>query len=108
MSPSSSGRSTTLENVFNFKNRNNNADIEQGVELVYDDGRVKSNIPRTWSLTNLLTPRKYKKTESLPVTPLAHSNAESVHKSTLPIRRTRSVPTLIDKDGNVKSLGFSV
>ncbi|KAJ4882335.1 RING/U-box superfamily protein [Raphanus sativus] len=105
MSPSSSGRSTTLENVFNFKNRNNNADIEQGVELVYDDGRVKSNIPRTWSLTNLLTPRKYKKTESLPVTPLAHSNAESVHKSTLPIRRTRSVPTLIDKDGNVKSLG---
>ncbi|KAL0736706.1 hypothetical protein Bca4012_012916 [Brassica carinata] len=117
MSPSSSRRSTTLKNVFNFKNQNDNADIEEGVELVYD-GRDKSNIPRTWSLTNLLAPRKSKKTESLPVTPLAHSNPESMHESyavdqvtcmkrerTLPIRRTRSVPTLIDKDGNVKPLG---
>ncbi|KAF3499054.1 hypothetical protein F2Q69_00045769 [Brassica cretica] len=93
-------------------------DIEEGVALVYN-GRDKSNIPRTWSLTNLLTPRKFKKTESLPVTPLAHSNLESMHGSyavddhvtsmkrerTLPIRRTRSVPTLIDKDGNVTPVG---
>ncbi|CAF2362468.1 unnamed protein product, partial [Brassica rapa] len=56
------------------------ADIEEGVALVYN-GRDKSNIPRTWSLTNLLTPRKSKKTESLPVTPLAHSNPESMHGS---------------------------
>ncbi|KAF8088587.1 hypothetical protein N665_0536s0036 [Sinapis alba] len=110
MSPSWSRRMTTLKNVFNFKNRNNNADIEEGVELFYD-GRDKSYIPRTWSLT----PKKSKKTESLPVTPLAHSDRESMHESyavdqvtsrkrerTLPIRRTRSVPTLIDKDGNVK------
>ncbi|KAF2537223.1 hypothetical protein F2Q68_00023484 [Brassica cretica] len=116
MSPSSAN----LKNAFNFKNRNNNADIEEGVALVFD-GREKSNVPRTWSLTNLLTPRKSKKTESLPATPLAHSNPESMHGSyafydqftstkrertlpirTLPIRRTRSVPTLIHKDGNMK------
>ncbi|KAH0861686.1 hypothetical protein HID58_089947, partial [Brassica napus] len=71
MSPSSAN----LKNAFNFKNRNNNADIEEGVALVFD-GREKSNVPRTWSLTNLLTPRKSKKTESLPATPLAHSNPE--------------------------------
>ncbi|KAF3568527.1 hypothetical protein DY000_02019897 [Brassica cretica] len=105
MSPSSAN----LKNAFNFKNRNNNADIEEGVALVFD-GREKSNVPRTWSLTNLL-----------PATPLAHSNPESMHGSyafydqftsmkrertlpirTLPIRRTRSVPTLIHKDGNMK------
>ncbi|KAF3568528.1 hypothetical protein DY000_02019896 [Brassica cretica] len=58
-------------------------------------------------------------TRFLPVTPLAHSNPESMHGSyavddhvtsmkrerTLPIRRTRSVPTLIDKDGNVTPVG---
>ncbi|CAN6867214.1 hypothetical protein Bca4012_047132 [Brassica carinata] len=116
MSPSSAN----IKNAFNFKNGNNNADIEEGVALVFDC-REKSNVPRTWSLTNLLTPRKSKKTESLPATPLAHSNPESMHGSyafydqftsmkrertlpirTLPIRRTRSVPTLIHKDGNMK------
>ncbi|CAH8379357.1 unnamed protein product [Eruca vesicaria subsp. sativa] len=115
MSPSS----TNLKNVFNFKNRNNNADIEEGVQLVFD-GREKSNITRTWSLTNLLTTKKFKKTESLPVTPLAHSNPESMHGSyavndqvnsikrerTLTIRRTRSLPTLIGKDGTVKPVGI--
>ncbi|CAN7120818.1 unnamed protein product [Brassica rapa subsp. narinosa] len=108
---SSSRRRTNLKNVFTFRNRNNNAaDIEEGSALV-------SNIPRTWSLTNLLTLRKSNKTESLPVTPLVHSNPESMHGSytvdddqvrehTLPIRRSRSVPTLIDKDGNAKPLGL--
>lgn len=65
MSPSSSRNRT---NLLNFKNRNHNADIED-----------KSYIPRTWSLTNLLAPRKYKKTESLPVTPITHSNPESMN-----------------------------
>ncbi|KAL0728694.1 hypothetical protein Bca4012_024787 [Brassica carinata] len=117
--PSSSRRTTTLKNVFNFKNRNNNAaDTEEGAALV-------SNISRTWSLTNLLTLRRSNKSESLPVTPLVHSNPESMHgryavgdddqvitsmarEHTLPIRRTRSVPTLIDdnKDGNAKPLGL--
>ncbi|KAJ0234884.1 hypothetical protein HA466_0270060 [Hirschfeldia incana] len=97
------------------RNNNNAADIEEGAALV-------SNISRTWSLTNLLTLRRSNKTESLPVTPLVHSNPESMHGSsyavddddqasmvrehTLPIRRTRSVPTLIDKDGNVKQSGL--
>uniref|UniRef100_A0A0D3EI59 RING-CH-type domain-containing protein n=1 Tax=Brassica oleracea var. oleracea TaxID=109376 RepID=A0A0D3EI59_BRAOL len=117
MSPSSSRRRTTLKNVFNFKGQNHNADIEEGVALVYE-GRDKYNIPRTWSLTNILTPKRSKKTQSLPVTPLAHSNPESMHgryavdqvtsmkrERTLPIRRTRSFPTLIDKDGNAKPVG---
>ncbi|KAH0861731.1 hypothetical protein HID58_089992 [Brassica napus] len=65
MSPSSLRRRTSLKNFFNFKGQNNDADIEEGVGLVYD-GRDKYNIPRTWSLTNLLTPRKFKQTESLP------------------------------------------
>ncbi|CAN8297851.1 unnamed protein product [Cochlearia groenlandica] len=121
MSPSSSSRhhKTTLKNLFNFKNRNNNnnnnnnAYIEEGVSLVFDKS---SYIPRTWSLTNLLAPIKSSKTDSLPVTPLAHSNPESMHgryaadpvtsmkrERPLPIRRSRSVPALINKDGSVKS-----
>ncbi|CAA7034061.1 unnamed protein product [Microthlaspi erraticum] len=105
MSPCSS--SSRHINLLNLKNRNNNnADIEEGV----------ASVPRTWSLTNLLTPRKYRKTESLPVTPVAHSNPESMHGSyavtsmrrerALPIRRSRSVPALINKDGSVKALGY--
>uniref|UniRef100_A0A1J3D201 RING-CH-type domain-containing protein n=1 Tax=Noccaea caerulescens TaxID=107243 RepID=A0A1J3D201_NOCCA len=104
MSPCPS--SSRHRNLLNLKNRNSNADIEEGV----------ASVPRTWSLTNLLTPRKYRKTESLPVTPLAHSNPESMHGSyavtsmkrerALPIRRSRSVPALINKDGSVKPLGF--
>lgn len=81
MSPSSSRSRTNVKNLLNFKNRNHNADIEEGVALVFDGRDNKSLIARTWSLTNLLTPRKYKKTESLPVTPLAHSNPESMHGS---------------------------
>lgn len=128
-SPRIGPRRASLKNVFNFRNRNNNnnnnnaADIEEGAALV-------SSIPRTWSLTNLLTLRRSNKTESLPVTPLVHSNPESMHgrsyavddddddddqaitsmarEHTLPIRRTRSVPTLIDnnRDGNAKPLGL--
>ncbi|ESQ40218.1 hypothetical protein EUTSA_v10013453mg [Eutrema salsugineum] len=117
---SSSRNRTNLKNLLNLRNRNNNnADTEEGVSLAFD-GRDnnKSLIPRTWSLTNLLTPRKSKKAESLPVTPIAHSNPESMHGSyavdqvtfmnrehALPIPRSRSVPTLIDKDGSVKPLG---
>ncbi|KAL1223121.1 hypothetical protein V5N11_000704 [Cardamine amara subsp. amara] len=114
MSPSSSRNRTNLKNPINFKKRNNNADIEEGVALVFD-GRDKPNIPRTWSLSNLLTPRKSKKTGSLPETPIAHSNPESMHgnyaldpvtsmkgERPLPIRRSRSVPALFNKDGSVK------
>ncbi|WZZ92464.1 hypothetical protein YC2023_121043 [Brassica napus] len=103
MSPSSLRRRTSLKNFFNFKGQNNDADIEEGVGLVYD-GRDKYNIPRTWSLTNLLTPRKFKQTESLPFMIKLHP--WSKRERTLPIRRTRSVPTLIDNDGNVKPSGL--
>ncbi|KAG7549318.1 Zinc finger RING-CH-type [Arabidopsis thaliana x Arabidopsis arenosa] len=117
MSPSSSRNRT---NLLNFKNRNHNADIEEGVVSPSGDGTDKSYIPRTWSLTNLLAPRKYKKTESLPVTPITHSNPESMNgryavevdpvtsmkgERLLPIRRSRSIPTFFNKDGSVKQSG---
>ncbi|KAG7600988.1 Zinc finger RING-CH-type [Arabidopsis thaliana x Arabidopsis arenosa] len=110
MSPSSSRNRT---NQKNFKNRNHSADIEEGVVSPLGDGSDKSYIPRTWSLTNLLAPRKSKKTESF----ITHSNPESMNgryavevdpvtsmkgERLLPIRRTRSVPTFFNKDGSVK------
>ncbi|XP_010452187.1 PREDICTED: uncharacterized protein LOC104734335 [Camelina sativa] len=117
--------SRSRRNLLNFKISNNNADIEEGVASVSvspsgDGGRDKSYIPRTWSLTNLLAPRKSRKTESLPVTPITHSNPESMNgryavevdpvtsmkgEQSLPIRRSRSVPTFFNKDGSVKPLG---
>ncbi|CAH2074365.1 unnamed protein product [Thlaspi arvense] len=114
MSPSSSSRNWTVrKNLLIFKNRNNNTDIEEGVALASYGRDNKPLIPRTWSLTNLLTPKKSRKTESLPVSPVAHSNPESMRGShtvkrenPLPIRRSRSVPTLIDKDGSVKPSGL--
>jgi len=72
MSPSSSRNRT---NQKNFKNRNHSADIEEGVVSPLGDGSDKSYIPRTWSLTNLLAPRKSKKTESF----ITHSNPESMN-----------------------------
>ncbi|EOA20564.1 hypothetical protein CARUB_v10000877mg [Capsella rubella] len=122
ISPSSSRSRTSQKSLLNSKNRNNNADIEAGMASVSPsgDGRDKSYIPRTWSLSNLLAPRKSRKTESLPVTPIAHSNPESMHgryavevdpvtsmkgEHSLPIRRSRSVPTFFNKDGSVKPLG---
>lgn len=83
ISPFSIRSRTNQKNLLNFKNRNHKADIEEGVPSVFGspsgDSSDKSYIPRTWSLTNLLAPRKSRKTESLPVTPITHSNPESMH-----------------------------
>lgn len=85
-SPSSRNRPNSLKNLIpklSFKNRNsnnNNVDIEKAADLAFasspcsGNGRDRS----TWTLTNILTPR-LRKTESLPVTPIAHSNPESTH-----------------------------
>ncbi|OAP04796.1 hypothetical protein AXX17_AT3G09430 [Arabidopsis thaliana] len=123
-SSSSRNKPNSLKNLIpklSFKNRNSNndnVDIEKAADLGFvsspssGNGRDRS----TWTLTNILTPR-LKKTESLPVTPIAHSNPESTHgrfavdlvTSTkkgppLPIHRSRSVPAF-NKDGSQRQLG---
>ncbi|XP_010476472.1 PREDICTED: uncharacterized protein LOC104755692 isoform X1 [Camelina sativa] len=128
LSPSSSSprnKPTSLKNLIpklSFKSRNsnnNNVDIEKAADFSFvsspSSGHGRDRY--TWTLTNILTPR-LKKTESLPVTPIAHSNPESMHgryvvdpvTSTqkkgppLPIHRSRSVPAF-NKDGSLRQLG---
>ncbi|XP_010558263.1 PREDICTED: uncharacterized protein LOC104826973 [Tarenaya hassleriana] len=123
--PSPSRNRPNLKNLLpklSFKNRatNSTLDIEKAATLSIgsaSEGRDKSYVPRTWSLTNLLAPR-LKKTESLPATPIAHSNPDSMHGSyaldpfafmrrgsQVPIHRSRSVPAF-NKDGSLRQLGF--
>ena len=125
LSPSSSSSrnkpNNSLKNLvpkLSFKNRN--SDIEKAGDLEafgasspsQGNGRDRS----TWTLTNILTPR-LKKTESLPVTPIAHSNPGSCHGRyvvdpvtsmkkgpPLPIHRSRSVPAF-NKDGSLRQAG---
>uniref|UniRef100_A0A1J3E9C6 RING-CH-type domain-containing protein n=1 Tax=Noccaea caerulescens TaxID=107243 RepID=A0A1J3E9C6_NOCCA len=127
LSPSSSSsrnKPNSLKNLIpklSFKNRNsnsNNVDIEKAEDLAFASspssghGRYRP----AWTLTNILTPR-LKKTESLPVTPIAHSNPESTHGRyvvdpvtsmkkgpPLPIHRSRSVPAF-NKDGSLRQTG---
>lgn len=73
----------------------------------------KTMLSRTLSFTKLFTPRfKNNSTSSLPVTPVAHSNPESIHGgltntlhfskggAQLPIHRSHSVPVL-SKEGSI-------
>lgn len=83
-SPSSSRGKTSLKSLLpklSFKLRNRNSEIEKAAILALGgtpSPRQKFFIPRTVSLTKLFTPNM-KKTSSLPVTPIAHSNPESTH-----------------------------
>ncbi|CAH8354660.1 unnamed protein product [Eruca vesicaria subsp. sativa] len=124
LSPSSSFSrnkpNNSLKNLvpkLSFKNRN--VDIEKASDLGFGasspsegNGRDRS----TWTLSNILTPR-LKKTESLPVTPIAHSNPGSTHGRYVvdpvtsmkkgppkPIHRSRSVPAF-NKDGSLRQAG---
>ncbi|CAN8269515.1 unnamed protein product [Cochlearia groenlandica] len=122
---SSRNRHNSLKNLIpklSFKNRNsnnNNVDIEKAADLAFASSSPSSRNGRdrsTWTLANILTPR-LKKTESLPVTPIAHSNPESMHGRyvvdpvttikkgpPLPIHRSRSVPAF-NKDGSLRQTG---
>ncbi|KAK7345581.1 hypothetical protein VNO77_16186 [Canavalia gladiata] len=96
----------------NFKFRNTNLEIEKAAFLALEGSTPmtpkKPFLSRTLSV---ITPRG-KRTSSLPVTPIAHSNPESLHGGNaaytatvekglqLPIHRSRSVPVL-NKEGNV-------
>ncbi|XP_056842608.1 uncharacterized protein LOC108856643 isoform X2 [Raphanus sativus] len=120
LSPSSSSSRNKPNNNNSLKNlvpklsfRNRNSDIEAfGAASSSPTARDRS----TWTLSNILTPR-LKKTESLPVTPIAHSNPGSTHGRyvvdpvtsmkkgpPLPIHRSRSVPAF-NKDGSLRQAG---
>ncbi|KAB5552407.1 hypothetical protein DKX38_009718 [Salix brachista] len=84
--PSSSKSKTSIRSLLpklSFKYRNSTLDIEKAaamLELGGSSGTTKQKpfISRTLSLTKLFTIRT-KRTSSLPVTPIAHSNPESMH-----------------------------
>ncbi|XP_010535601.1 PREDICTED: uncharacterized protein LOC104810853 [Tarenaya hassleriana] len=106
-SASSRGKSS-LRNLLpkvGFKPRIICSDIEKGSEGVSSPSGMqeKASISRSLSLSKIFTPR-IKRTSSLPVTPIAHSNPESAHggstivsqnscsKGSLQIARSLSVP----------------
>ncbi|KAF8069358.1 hypothetical protein N665_1141s0019 [Sinapis alba] len=123
LSPSSSRNiSYSLKNLIpkpNFKNKISNVnevDIEKAASLALaSSGRDRSS--STWTLSNIFTPRR-NKTESLPITPIVHSNPGSTHGRyvvdpltsmkkkgpPLPFNRSRSVPPF-NKDGSVRRSG---
>lgn len=65
-----------------FKNWNTTSEIRKAAILALGGSPAKTQekalMSRTLSFTKLLTPRK-KKSSSLPVTPISHSNPESMH-----------------------------
>lgn len=84
-SPSPSRGKSSIRSLLpklSFKFRNTTSEIEKAVTLALggspSGSRVKTRIPRTLSFTRLLT-QKSKASASLPVTPIAHSNPESMH-----------------------------
>ncbi|KAG5553699.1 hypothetical protein RHGRI_011554 [Rhododendron griersonianum] len=121
-SPLSSRRKSSMKNLLpklSFKFRNSNSEIEKAAILALGGSPIGSQekpIQRTMSLTKLFAP-KMKRTSSLPVTPIEHSNPESTHGGNtincyaksgtqLPIHRSRSVPELI-KDGSMRQIDSS-
>ena len=84
-SPSSSRGKSTIKSLLpklSFKFRNRTSEIEKAAILALggspSDMRRKAKMSRTVSFTQVFASRK-KTTASLPVTPIAHSNPESVH-----------------------------
>ncbi|RXH80703.1 hypothetical protein DVH24_004617 [Malus domestica] len=112
---SSKTKSTTKRSLLprlSFKNWNTTSDIEKAATRALGGlpagTHEKPSTPRAWSFATLLTPRT-KTSSSLPATPIAHSNLESMHgRNTIdlkaeaqrPICRSRSVPA-IKKDGSI-------
>ncbi|KAM2045191.1 hypothetical protein ACFX1T_009422 [Malus domestica] len=108
-------KSTTKRSLLprlSFKNWNTTSDIEKAATRALGGlpagTHEKPSTPRAWSFATLLTPRT-KTASSLPATPIAHSNLESMHgRNTIdlkaeaqrPICRSRSVPA-IKKDGSI-------
>ncbi|KAF9680285.1 hypothetical protein SADUNF_Sadunf06G0105400 [Salix dunnii] len=119
LDPSSSKSKANIRSLLpklSFKYRNSTLDIEKAAAMLALGGssettKQKPFISRTLSLTKLFTIRT-KRTSSLPVTPIAHSNPESMHGGSMinpptsgkrPIRRSHSVPDF-RKDGSTRQL----
>nr|VDD46941.1 unnamed protein product [Brassica oleracea] len=119
--PNNSLKNLIPKLTFKNKNSNNsNMDIEKAADLSFGASPPSSGNGRgrsTWTLGNILTPR-LKKTESLPVTPIAHSNPGSTHGRyvvdqvasmkkgpPLPFHRSSSVPAF-NKDGSLRQSGL--
>ncbi|XP_031114263.1 uncharacterized protein LOC116017769 [Ipomoea triloba] len=114
---SSRGKSSSVKSFIpklSFKFRNTTTDIERAAMLALgcSPGRQeKPSILRQLSVTKIFNPRM-KRTSSLPVSPIAHSNPESAHGglnlakigSEHPIHRSNSVPDL-NKDGSTRQVG---
>ncbi|CAH8391377.1 unnamed protein product [Eruca vesicaria subsp. sativa] len=123
LSPSSSRNFTNnLKNLIpkpNFKNKIRNInefDIEKAAGLALASTNRDRSSSSTWTLSNIFTPRR-NKTESLPITPIVHSNPGSTHgryvvdpvtslKKAPPVtfHRSRSVPPF-NKDGSLRRSG---
>ncbi|KAK1409800.1 hypothetical protein QVD17_36329 [Tagetes erecta] len=116
-SPSSVRGKSSIKSLIprlSFKFKNRTSEIEKAAILALggspSDIRGKAKMTRTLSLTKLFA-SKSKRTSSLPVTPITHSNPESVHGRNTsekglmqrPMLRSHSVPDLI-KDGNINQL----
>ncbi|KAF7119432.1 hypothetical protein RHSIM_Rhsim13G0094000 [Rhododendron simsii] len=110
--PSTRGKSSlkSLLPKLSFKSRTSQSDAERAANLAVEASsplpQDKPSISRSWSLTKIFTPRM-KRQSSLPVTPIAHSNPESICGENLsssatlktkgalrPISRSLSVPDL--------------
>ncbi|KAG4970525.1 hypothetical protein AAZX31_13G122600 [Glycine max] len=111
--PSSSKSKSNIKTFLpklSLKFRNTSSEIEKAAFLALEGSTVAPKKPFLSRTLSLVTPRG-KKTSSLPVTPIAHSNPGSVHggnlvyaetvekELNLPIHRSRSVPVL-NKEGN--------
>ncbi|RDX72732.1 hypothetical protein CR513_47741, partial [Mucuna pruriens] len=113
--PSSSKNRSTIKTFLpklSFKFRNTSSEIEKAAFLALEgSATVAPKKPFLSRTLSLVTPRG-KKTSSLPVTPIAHSNPGSVHGANMasiataiekelkiPIHRSRSVPVL-NKEGS--------
>lgn len=120
--PSSSKSRSTIKTLLpklSFKFRNTNSEIEKAAFLALEGSATVTAKKPFLSRTLSRIKSNGKKTSSLPVTPIAHSNPGSVHGGNmafaypaiavekglqLPIHRSRSVPTFTE-EGNATPLG---
>ncbi|KAJ1398471.1 Zinc finger, RING-CH-type [Sesbania bispinosa] len=120
--PSSSKSRSTIKTLLpklSFKFRNTNSEIEKAAFLALEGSATVTAKKPFLSRTLSRIKSNGKKTSSLPVTPIAHSNPGSVHGGNmafayptiavekglqLPIHRSRSVPTFT-VEGNATPLG---
>lgn len=101
--PSSSKTKLTIKSLLpklSFKRQSSTSDIEKAAIIALGDSPArtweKRRISRTLSLTKLFTP-KMNRASSVPGTPIAHSNPESMHggNMTSPLSSVVSISHLL-------------